>query len=286
MNDSTDIFDTPADLPPEEVVEAENSRNLALLGGLAAVLVLGAGAYFLLGGSDDTTDEAFVPVAVPAPSAAAPEVEGPNSELPPVSQVQLGRNPFEALYVAPAGSAGAGGQDSAGGTGSEGTTDGSGDGPSSNAPSGDGSTPVLTFDAPPFTTAPGSSGPGSTPVSPSDPTVNFPIGSGPGSTPIVVIGGNGGGGNGGGGTQQPAPAPAPARSTVALGKVSVDSKKVPTGVFTYNGTQYKGKPGDILDGKLLVISIQQDQTGAWFANLQLGDGSPFEVHQRQTVVVQ
>lgn len=285
MNDSTDIFDTPAELPPEDVVEAKESRNLALLGGLAAVLVLGAGAYFLLGGSDDATEGDFGPVAAPVPSAAAPDIEGPTAALPPPSQVQLGRNPFEALYVAPAGSSG-------GGPDVSGTTPENAGGPTSNAPAG--GDPTLSLGGS-LGSQPTGSGPGSTPVSPSDPTVNFPIGSGPGSTPIgsgpgstpiVVIGGNGGGGNGGGGTQQPAPAPAPTRPTVALGKVSVDSKKVPTGVFTYNGTQYKGKPGDILDGKLLVISIQQDQTGAWFANLQLGDGSPFEVHQRQTVVVQ
>ena len=47
-----------------------------------------------------------------------------------------------------------------------------------------------------------------------------------------------------------------------------------------------GKAGDVLGGKLLVIAMQQDATGGWFANLQVGDGSPFEVHQRQEVVVQ
>ena len=110
------------------------------------------------------------------------------------------------------------------------------------------------------------------------------------TTPIVVVDGGpapapkpaptSGTGN------QPAPAPAPAYSTLQLkGVTAAKDGTNPTGTFVYDGKELKGAPGDVMDGKLLVISIQQDHTGSWFANLQLGDGEPFEVHQRQTVVV-
>ena len=87
---------------------------------------------------------------------------------------------------------------------------------------------------------------------------------------------------------QPAqPAPAPAQSTVALkGVAAAKDGSNPTATFVYDGQEVSGAPGDVMAGKLLVISIQQDNTGGWFANLQLGDGSPFEVHERQTVLVQ
>lgn len=87
---------------------------------------------------------------------------------------------------------------------------------------------------------------------------------------------------------QPAPAPAPQQqSTVSLkGVATAKDNKNPVATFIYDGKEVSGAPGDVLEGKLLIISIQQDNTGGWFANLQLGDGSPFEVHERQTVLVQ
>ena len=84
---------------------------------------------------------------------------------------------------------------------------------------------------------------------------------------------------------EPAPAPAPAYSIVQLKSVAAAKDGTnPTGTFDYDGKALTGAPGDVMDGKLLVISIQQDHTGSWFANLQLGDGEPFEVHQNQKVV--
>lgn len=89
------------------------------------------------------------------------------------------------------------------------------------------------------------------------------------------------------GSSAPAPAPtqAPARSFSTLRFSGVSAK---TGVasFVYDGTELTGKVGDVMGGKLKLISLQQDATGTWFANLQLGDGSPFEVYEGQTVVVQ
>jgi hypothetical protein len=108
--------------------------------------------------------------------------------------------------------------------------------------------------------------------------------------PIVVVdGGTSTGGTSTGGTSSPAPAPAPAptQSTVALKSVTAGKDGAnPTATFDYDGKTVSGAPGDVMDGKLLVISIQQDVMGGWFVNLQLGDGEPFEVHERQTVVVQ
>lgn len=108
------------------------------------------------------------------------------------------------------------------------------------------------------------------------------------TTPIVVVdSGTSGGSTSGGTTSAPAPAPAPAQSTVALKSVTAGKDGAnPTATFDYDGQTVSGAPGDVMAGKLLVISIQQDVMGGWFVNLQLGDGEPFEVHERQTVVVQ
>lgn len=115
------------------------------------------------------------------------------------------------------------------------------------------------------------------------------------TTPVVIVDSGSAPASGGGSTYvppaqpapaQPAPAPA-AQSTVSLKGVTAGKDGAnPTGTFVYDGQKVTGAPGDVMAGKLLVISLQQDNTGGWFANLQLGDGSPFEVHERQTVVVQ
>lgn len=109
------------------------------------------------------------------------------------------------------------------------------------------------------------------------------------TTPIVIVdsGSSTGGGSSSGTTAPPPAAPAPAQSTVALKSVTAGKNgSNPTATFDYDGKTVSGAPGDVMAGKLLVISIQQDVMGGWFVNLQLGDGEPFEVHERQTVVVQ
>ena len=105
------------------------------------------------------------------------------------------------------------------------------------------------------------------------------------TTPIVVV--DSGSSSGGTTAPPPAPAPAPAQSTVSLKSVTAGKDgSNPTATFDYDGKTVSGAPGDVMAGKLLVISIQQDVMGGWFVNLQLGDGEPFEVHERQRVVVQ
>ena len=84
---------------PDEQEDAGSRRNLVALGGLAAVLLAG-GAYFLLSGGEEVTDTT---AASSAPRAATPAVLAPPKavKLPVATQVQLGRNPFRALYVQP-----------------------------------------------------------------------------------------------------------------------------------------------------------------------------------------
>ncbi len=246
-------FGTALDEAPVEEPAASNRRNLIVLGVVGAV-ALAAGAYFVLGGSGDPTEESFAVPARSRPVATVSASPGP-VVLPVVSTLALGRNPFKALYVAPVVSSGGGGT---------GTT-----APVVTAPTA--TTPVIVQ---PTTTTP------VIVVTDSTPTT-----SGGGSTTPTS-----------GGTTAPAPpaaapapaaSPAPAQSTVALKAVAPGKDgAAPVATFRYDGKTLTGSPGDVMDGKLLLISLQQDATGSWFANLQLGDGSPFEVHERQTVVVQ
>ena len=214
-----------------------NRKAVIALGALAGI-VLAGGAFFFLSGGDETED--FEPVArsprVAAPAASPAAVAAVT--LPGKSTLQLGRNPFRALYVEPVAAA-------APATGTTPTT-----------PTDGTTTPVVTFPPPPVDSSGGNNPP---------PPVTQP------------------------GQPAPAPAPAPvsAQSTVALKSVAAGKDGAnPTGTFVFDGKEVIGAPGDVMDGKLLVISLQQDHTGGWFANLQLGDGAPFEVHERQTVVVQ
>lgn len=239
----------PVDQPSEATeATATDRRRVLLLAGLGAV-VLGAGAYLLLGGS---AEEETYDVALPAPrSSAAAPVPSPLPTVPQVSAVQLGRNPFKALYVAPAAAS-----QPVGGTPATGT-----------------SLPTALPTSLP--TSPPTSMPGATGAGPAVPSPG-----GASSAPIVVTGG--------GGSQSSAPAlkPKAAVSTVSISKV--DKKQGDLVVFLrYDGKDYSGKQGDVLAKRLKVLSIQQDDaTGSWFVTLRLGDGTPFEVHERQTVVVQ
>jgi hypothetical protein len=102
MTDHT--FDTPA------ADEPAKRRNLVIAGGAAGLLVLGGAGFLLLsGGSSDVTAN----VASPLPKA--PQVaknatiqKKPSAaaiKLPAATSVQVGRDPFLALYLAPAAAA-------------------------------------------------------------------------------------------------------------------------------------------------------------------------------------
>lgn len=91
-------------LPPgdHEGSGTENRRNLMIVGAIVGVLVLGIVAFFLLkaGGSPSKSGDGFVAPhhpARPAVAAAPAPVTLPKHVAAPV-----GRDPFKALYVAPA----------------------------------------------------------------------------------------------------------------------------------------------------------------------------------------
>lgn len=97
----------------DEAGATDNRRNVILLGGLGAVVLAGAGYYFLAGGSSTDAQVtaapvvqrhvAKVPAKAPAAKAAKPAI------IPVTSTVPIGRNPFKVLYVAPAQGAAPGG---------------------------------------------------------------------------------------------------------------------------------------------------------------------------------
>ena len=83
-----------------------------------------------------------------------------------------------------------------------------------------------------------------------------------------------------------APAARPStQSTVALKGVSTRTGKA-VGTFVYDGQTVTGGKGQVMAGKLKVMSLVPLARGGWYATLKLGDGAAFEVHENQTVVVQ
>ena len=92
--------------PPEIEPDSGNRTKLLALGGLAAVLVLGLVAYFLVfaGGSDE--DPGGAVVRKPSSSGAADETQAPAAAQPAkkqrISAKSFGRDPFKALIVEPA----------------------------------------------------------------------------------------------------------------------------------------------------------------------------------------
>lgn len=245
--------EAPEYVPEESEDSAGSRKNVLALGAVAAV-ALGAGAFLFLGGGGDEEFEEFVPNAR-APRAAAPAASAaPAAALPVASKVTLGRNPFRALYVQPAAAAAE---------------------PAAPASTDTAPTTTTTATQPIVIVAqPAPAQPAPVQPAPAQPAPAQPAPAQPAPAQPAPA--------------QPAPAKhAPAQSTVSLSSVSAGKDGAnPTGTFVYDGKEVTGAPGDVMAGKLLVISIQQDSIGGWFANLQLGDGSPFEVHERQTVVVQ
>ena len=85
-----------------------NRRSLLVAGGLVAALALGGGGYVLMsGGSSEPTASGLVathrkPVVkhVTTTKKTAPTVKKPE-DVPAVSTVPLGRDPFRALYLEP-----------------------------------------------------------------------------------------------------------------------------------------------------------------------------------------
>jgi hypothetical protein len=103
----TALAEPPAPLLPAgddaDVNGNDNRRKLMITGAVLGVLVVVVVAFFLLkggGSSSASTDSFVVPhhkAAVPASAAQKPAVK-----LPKVVSAPTGRDPFKALYVAPA----------------------------------------------------------------------------------------------------------------------------------------------------------------------------------------
>jgi hypothetical protein len=77
-------------------------RRLMLFGGLAALVLAGVAAYFLLFSGGGSTDQGFV--APTHHAAVAPVAPGASTTkvVPPAYNAVTGRDPFKPLYVAPA----------------------------------------------------------------------------------------------------------------------------------------------------------------------------------------
>ena len=96
-------FPSEAEEPAVDVVEDEQSgpdRRLLIGGGVAALALLAGGFLFLTGGGEE---DDFAPIRrAPRAAAAAPAPTATPIRLAPVSQEQLGRDPFKPLYIEPA----------------------------------------------------------------------------------------------------------------------------------------------------------------------------------------
>jgi hypothetical protein len=114
----------PVSEAPVEESSTRSRRTVLIGGGIAAALALAAGGYFLLSGGSSTPSAADLPRGTLGltPKAAKPAVKPvvkPITQVPPTTSVPIGRDPFHALYVAPAEGAAAA---PAAGTGSTTTT--------------------------------------------------------------------------------------------------------------------------------------------------------------------
>lgn len=98
----SESFSFAEEAPAAAEESSRDRRLLALGGGVAAAVVLVAGGWFLLhDGGDQSVAFAPAPRSV-RPALVASAAPKPLVTLPPSTDVQLGRNPFKALYVAPA----------------------------------------------------------------------------------------------------------------------------------------------------------------------------------------
>jgi hypothetical protein len=262
MSESTFPFGASAEpesseLPVEESAEGESRKPLLLVGGLVAALTLGAGAFLLLGGGDDTEEALAVPARPDSAAAAAPEAV---QVIPAASGEVVGRNPFKALYTAPA----------AGGS-TAGTQDGT---PATDATPEEQAT-VVRLSAP-------------TPVAPTPTTVTIPAA----PTPLTPAPGTTA--PGAPAPAAPAPAPQPVvpddgmRFPVTL--LSIDAKTPGEGA---PAVQFGHAEEDfqVLLGKsfgrfqhLRVVGIVREDARSGVL-LQIGDGSPFYVAVNETVYV-
>jgi len=295
----TDSFGFSADPDPGAPEGTSgNRRTILVAAGLAGVMALGAGAYFLLSGSpaDPATSVALyrppvhrvIPPRHTAP-APAPTKAAAAAQLPTASLEHLGRNPFRALYVQPVavtstaptsgtgtstgtGSTGAGSTGSgstgtgSGGTGSTGTgsTD-TGTGSSTGGSTGTGST---------GSTSTGSTSTGSTSTGSKGKDANVPSGTSTGGSST--------------GTPPPATTAGTASYPLMLVSISRPSPEARYFSFTLSGVRKVVLPGQRFGkyGELVVLAYTRTSDGtATGALVQVGDDSPIDVRIGEKVTV-
>ncbi len=87
----------------DEAPDGSSRKALLVVGGVVAALVALGGAYLLTSGGSDPVQSAFVPSARRVAPVAAPAAKPSTpAKLPKVFKDKLGRDPFRALYLAPA----------------------------------------------------------------------------------------------------------------------------------------------------------------------------------------
>ena len=227
-------------------VDPGSRRRTLVAGGALAAVVLAAGAFFLLGGNDAAEQELAAPSGAPA---AAPAPSASPSTLPVASKIELGRNPFKALYVQPAAA------------------------PATSATSAP--------SAPPTGGTTGSTGSttGSTGRTPSFPVPQLPTTSPP---PAPSTGSGTGSGTG---SLPPAPVSQQKLQLVSAKHVGEEH----LAIFKIDGVQQTVKVGETFGPTkhLLLVSLQQGPADdQWTAVVQVGDGDPFDVVTGSPVFVQ
>ena len=306
----TDSFGFSADPDPGAPEGTSgNRRTILVAAGLAGVMALGAGAYFLLSGSpaDPVTSVALyrppvhrvIPPRHTAP-APAPTKAAPAAQLPTASLEHLGRNPFRALYVQPvavtstAPSSGTGTSAGTGSTGTGATGAGStGRGSNGTGSGGTGSTGTSSTG----TGSTGSTGTGSTGTGSSTGGSTGTGSTGSTSTGSPSTGSKGkdanvpsGTSTGGSSTGTPPPATTAGTASYPLMLVSISrpSPEARYFSFTLSGVRKVVLPGQRFGkyGELVVLAYTRTSDGtATGALVQVGDDSPIDVRIGEKVTV-
>ena len=312
----TDSFGFSADPDPGAPEGTSgNRRTILVAAGLAGVMALGAGAYFLLSGSpaDPVTSVALyrppvhrvIPPRHTAP-APAPTKAAPAAQLPTASLEHLGRNPFRALYVQPvavtstAPTSGTGTSTGTGSTGAGSTGSGStGSGSTGAGSGGTGSTGTGTGSSTggPTGTGTGSSTGGSTGTGSTGSTSTGSTSTGSPSTGSTSTGSTGkdanvpsGTSTGGSSTGTPPPATTAGTAPYPLMLVSISrpSPEARYFTFTLSGVRKVVLPGQRFGkyGELVVLAYTRTSDGtATGALVQVGDDSPIDLRIGEKVTV-
>ncbi len=226
----------------EQAEEGGRDPKTVILAGVLAAAVLGAGAFFFLGGSSDgSVADAAAPTITRTVAKTKPSPLPAPAAMPAPATVVGGKNPFKVLYTAPVAKAT---------TGSQGNGSSSGSG-SSSGPSGS-STPSGS------SSGTGSSGTGGGPA----------IGSTSGSTPIILP------------TAPPAQVVNEAYVLELVSIAPAGGDTVRTTSWVVDGTpvasvfvgQRFGKHGE-----LVVLALGTDGKGETVL-LQVGDAAPRLIH--------